>query len=549
MTQKLDKDATASKLHKRGPQIAANCDNLWALLEYTATAHPDAVHIVFRDQIWSYAESYALAIRASAGLQAMGIGKGDRVGLLIPNMPTYIILCFALWRIGAVGVGLNMLYPDARIAKMLQNVGAKMLIARDLPEEAGRATAIGDEVDVSVLLCQADASDLRLSQQAPSDAVLGDNSLAALIATTGCVPPISVTHSDLAMLQFTGGTTGIPKAAMLSHGNLLTAVAMGSSGMHAVKQADEGWSAIAPFTHVTGLILYIGVNTAFAGRCVIMERFDPAELVTQLRDGVITVLTAIPTMITALLAQPSVQEIDWDKLSLVMAGGAPIPFDLQKRFMALTGRPVLQAYGLTETGAAATMLSCVENERHLRSVGQAVPGVEISIRDLNDAERPMADGEPGEICLRGANVITGYLDDPDPLSHYTGDGFFRTGDVGRTDSEGYLYIEDRLKDIIICSGYNVYPRVVEEAVQSIAGVREVVAVGIPDAYRGETVAVALVKEGTPLTLDQIQQALMNTLSPFEMPKYLFSFDTLPKTENYKLSRALIRERLLKKVGG
>ena len=209
----------------------------------------------------------------------MGIGQGDRVGLLLPNMPTYIILCFALWRIGAVGVGLNMLYPDARIAKMMQQAGAKMLIARDLPEEAERARAIGEEVNVSVLLCRADAADLSLPEQAPSDAIPGDNSFAALIATTGCVPPISVTRTDLAMLQFTGGTTGRPKAAMLSHGNLLTAMAMGSSGMHAVKQADEGWSAIAPFTHVTGLILYIGVNTAFAGRCVIMERFDPAELV------------------------------------------------------------------------------------------------------------------------------------------------------------------------------------------------------------------------------------------------------------------------------
>lgn len=524
----------------RAPAIAADCDQLWQLLETAARQHPAAPHILFRDRRWSYAETHAQALRIAAGLRAAGIGKGDRVGLMLVNTPAYLQLCFALWRVGAVGVGLNPLYPDRRVAELLAAVDAKMLVIADTPDDAARARTIGASYPVAVLTCAADASDLTGNEAV--DATPG--SLGWLLGHGADPDSVAVSRDDLAMLQFTGGTTGAPKAAMLTHGNLLSAIAMGASGMTDVRQAREAWSVIAPMTHVTGLVLYVGVCTAFAGQGVIMERFDPGHLVSQLQGGAITVLTAIPTMITALLMQPGVEAIDWSRLALVMAGGAPIPLALQQRFLAVAGRPVLQAYGLTETCAAATMLSAAEHEGQLASVGRALAGVEISIRDLDAPDRPCAVGGTGEVCLRGPNVITAYLGDADPQEMRTSDGFFRTGDVGRLDADGFLFIEDRVKDLIICSGYNVYPRLVEEAVQSIAGVREVVAVGLPDAYRGETVAVALVTDGVPLTVEDLKERLKDRLSPVEMPKQVFVFDNLPKTENFKLSRSLIRNLLV-----
>lgn len=524
----------------RAPAIASRCGQLSQLIDAAADSHGDACHLVFRDRNWTYAESRDLVLRLAAGLRTAGIDRGDRVALMLPNMPAYPLLCFALWRIGAVGVGVNLLYPDGRVADLLAAVDAKMLIVTDRPEDVARAQGQAERRALQILTCAADASDLL--PESATDA--GPAALASLLTHgSDTVDPVA-TRGDLAMLQFTGGTTGLPKAAMLTHGNLLSAIAMGASGMSDVRQGVEGWSAIAPMTHITGLVLYVGVCAAFAGNCVIMERFDPESLLAQLQGGTITVLTAIPTMITALLAQPGVETVDWARLSLVMAGGAPIPIELQKRFIAVTGRPVLQAYGMTETAAAAAMLGTVEREEQLASVGRAVPGVDLSIRDLDDCERVCDVGQLGEICLRGANIIAAYLGDDQPERLRTGDGFFRTGDVGRIDADGLLFIEDRVKDLIICSGYNVYPRMVEEAVQSIDGVREVVAVGLPDPYRGETVAVALVKDGEALTLDEMKAKLADRLSPVEMPKRLFLFDSLPKTENFKLSRSLIRQTLL-----
>lgn len=529
------------------PEVARVCDQLWDLIDAAGRNYPDACHNMFRDRRWTYAESRDAVLRIAAGLRAEGIGPGDRVGLMLPNMPAYSLLCFALWRIGAVGVGLNPLYPDARVADLLVNVGATVLFVTDRPDDIERAQRLAATTSVRLFCCAADASDLdRSVVLSPSDAVAAPGSLASLMVHGADDAAPAATRETLAMLQFTGGTTGVPKAAMLTHGNLLSAIEMGASGMPDIQQGREGWSAIAPMTHITGLVLYVGVCTASAGRCVIMERFDPESLVDQLQSGTISVLTAIPTMITALLAQPGVEGIDWSRLSLVMAGGAPIPMELQKRFMAVAGRPVLQAYGLTETAAAAAMLGHVDRDEQLASAGHALPGVELSIRDLDDPDRACAVGQPGEICLRGPNVIAAYLDDDRPGQGRTRDGFFRTGDVGHVDADGLLFIEDRVKDLIICSGYNVYPRLVEEAVQSIAGVREVVAVGLPDSYRGETVAIALVKDGAPLTLDDIKAQLADKLSPVEMPKRLFRFDSLPKTENFKLSRSLIRQTLLQR---
>lgn len=524
----------------RGPAIADASGQLHDLLRVAAEDFPDTPHIQFRDLGWTFGESARLVDRLAAGLQARGLQKGDSVGLMMSNCPAYLYFCFALWRIGAVGVGLNPLYPDERVAGMLRFTKATLLVVLDHAEMTARA--ICKNCDAEVLTCRADALDLTPE---PPVSLFAADTLGSLLRSDQPLVPTEISRCDLAMLQFTGGTTGFPKAAMLSHGNLLSAIAMGGSFMTRIREGADAWSAIAPLTHVTGLVLYAGVVTAFANRCIIVERFNPAELLEQLRDGMITVLTAIPTMITALLSQPAIGEIDWSRLSLVMAGGAPIPLDVQSRFIEAAGRPVLQAYGLTESAAAAAAMPEGAGKEYLKAVGKAAPGVEISVRDLNACDVLAEAGTLGEICLRGPNVIAGYLNDPAPAEHWMTDGYFRTGDVGRVDHAGFLFVEDRLKDIIICSGYNVYPRVIEEAVQACSGVGEVVAVSLPDAYRGETVAVAVALVAkSSLTLEGLQDMLQGRLSPFEMPKKLFLFDALPKTENAKLSRKLVRDIIL-----
>jgi len=511
-------------------------EDLFAFLAAATRDAADRPHVTFDGRSWTYRQTHDLTLRLAAGLLARGVQAGDRIGLCLPNTPAYILLCFALWRVGAVGVGMNTLYSAQHLQQQARDAGLALLFAAAGDPALAKVRAAGEAAGCEVLVCDPAAGDLDGA---------GDTDLARLLS----VPPLAADHprpraGDVAMLQYTGGTTGAPKGAMLSHRALRTAAIAGLSCMPKVRRGEEAWHAPAPMSHISGLINYACIVTAAAGENLLVARFSTAELLEQLRRGRPTILTAIPTMLTALVQAPDVSGAQWGRVKHVLAGGAATPLELWRAFKALSGLSVQQAYGMTETAGAAACMPPGDLPDGGTATGAPMPGLHVEIRDLADPERVVPVGEIGEVCMGGDHLMDAYWGAADPKAPFTADGLLRSGDIGRISADGYLHVVDRLKDVVICSGYNVYPRVIDEAVLQHPSVAEAIAVGVPDSYRGETILVAAaLRPGQSLTLDQLQAFLVEKLSPIEMPKQLVILDQLPKSENGKLSRQLIRAAL------
>lgn len=514
--------------------------DLFDLLETAAQDHPNRPHIAFGDDTWSYRETCDLSLVLARELIGRGVRAGDRVGVCLPNTPTYVVLCFALWRIGAVGVGMNTLYSEHHLREQAANAGLSLLFAAQGDPALAKVQGAAEAAGCPLILCRADGADLRLGIAASAS-----DDLAGMLVG----PPLSDTHprpgpEALAMLQYTGGTTGAPKGAMLSHLGLLAATRQALACLSRIERGADAWHAAAPMSHISGLLSYVCVVTAAAGEILLVARFQPDELLGQLRRGRPTVLTAIPTMLTALLSTPDLAAVDWGRVKHVLAGGAAVPLELWRRFHEVSGLSVQQAYGMTETCGAAACMPPGGIAGHEQATGAPMPGVQIEIRSLDDPDRPVPLGETGEVCIGGPNLMTGYWQVEDSCAHLTSDGLMRSGDIGLMTADGYLQVVDRLKDMVVCSGYNVYPRLIDEAVLQHPAIREAISLGVPDSYRGETILVAAaLKPGQQLSLAGLQEFLAGKLSPIEMPKRLVILDDLPKSENGKLSRLLIRQSL------
>ena len=513
--------------------------DLFDLLEAAATDNPDRAHVTFAGRTWTYRETHELSLRLAEGLRGRGLKAGERVGLCLPNTPAYFVICYALWRLGAVGVGMNPLYSQDHLCDQARDAALSMLIATESDAALPKVRIAAERAGCPLITCQADGADLMAGAQG------GTGRLGGILSAT----PLDTDHpragpAALAMLQYTGGTTGAPKGAMLSHGALLAATRQGLACMHLVERGADAWHAPAPMSHISGLINYACIATAAAGESLLVARFQPDELLEQLRQGRPTLLTAIPTMLTSLLSAADLGGAQWGRVKHVLAGGAATPLELWRGFKAATGLCVQQAYGMTETCGAAACMPFGDIEGHEEATGVAMPGARIEIRSIEDPAQCVALGETGEVCIGGDNLMDGYWQAKDPTAHLTPDGLMKSGDIGLLTADGYLHVVDRLKDVVICSGYNVYPRVIDEAVLGHPAIREAISLGVPDAYRGETILVAAaLRAGERLTIDELQAFLVDKLSPIEMPKRLVIMDELPKSENGKLSRQLIRQSL------
>ncbi|MGH6631888.1 MAG: class I adenylate-forming enzyme family protein, partial [Sphingopyxis sp.] len=343
---------------------------------------------------------------------------------------------------------------------------------------------------------------------------------------------------------YTGGTSGAPKGAMITHGSIWHATHQMRNWQHRLRDGREAWYAAAPMTHIAGLIHFVALPVLAAGEVVLTERFSVDELIALVGARRITMLTAVPTMVSAIAAHPDVASVDWRGVSHVMGGGASLAPELARTFHALTGLHVQMGYAMTETSCGGAAMPAEGIEGHESGTGVPVPGMQIEIRRVGAPGETVAHDEVGEICLGGPAMFTGYWGRELDPNETTPDGLFRSGDLGRITPDGVLYVIDRIKDVIICSGYKVYPGVVEHAVLEHSAVLEAVAVGMPDAYRGETViVVAALRAGTALTLVELQDFLRERLSAMETPKRLVLLPMLPKTENGKLSRHLVRAAL------
>lgn len=509
----------------------------------------------------SYAELGAKVARCAAGLQRLGVGPGVHVGLYLANTPHYIISFFAILKAGGVVVNYSPLDAESVLEHKIEDSETRLLITLDLQALYPQMDRLLERTRLEKLIvgtigemsAHGDAVTAQLREAGQlSEVHWGERRIrfADLLANDGAVThhPIGDPRDALAVLQYTGGTTGLPKGAMLTHGNLSAVnsqfwLTSREAGAELHEGVERSLAVLPPF-HIYALSVNMLLGVRLGALQILHTRFDVEAILKDISQKKVTVFPGVPTMYTAINNFPGVEQFDLSSLRFCGSGGAPLPVEVHRRFLQLTGCSLAEGWGMTETSPAGTF-SPIRRAQRVGSCGLPVPGVTIRFARLEPPYEPVPLGERGEICIKGPNVMKGYWKSPEATAQaFTADGFLRTGDVGYMDADGYVYIVDRTKDMLLCSGYNVYPRIIEEAIYAHPAVAEVCVIGIPDEYRGQSPKAFLtLKAGAaPIGLDELKIFLKDRIGKHEMIGALEIRQQLPKTPVGKLSKkALIDE--------
>jgi len=531
---------------------------LYEILDNAVRDYPDKVAVDFLSKLYTYREIGGLVARAAKGLQDMGVGKGDRVGLFLPNTPYYLILYFAVLKVGGIVVNFNPLYAEREIEKQIKNSGCAIMATVDVPsvydklmkvrEASGlRRIIVGRMADVlpfpTSLLYR--VVKFREIAAIPQDEI--HVNFTKLIDNDGAYAPITINPTeDVAVLQYTGGTTGVPKGAMLTHANLIANATQSRMIFAKAEVGHERMLGVLPFFHVFAMTAVMNFAILLGGRIIMLPRFELAQVVKTIHKKRPTLFPAVPTIYTAINHYKDLGKYDLHSIKYCISGGAPLPVEVKRDFERLTGCVVVEGYGLSET-SPVTHCNPVDGENKAGSIGLPLPQTVVEIVSLDDHTTNLPQGERGEICIRGPQVMKAYWNNDAETAHVletTPDGVrLHTGDVGYLDADGYTFIVDRIKDMIAAGGFKIYPRIVEEAIYLHPAVEECVVAGVADAYRGQTVKAWIkLRAGQVLTADDLKAFLKDKLSTIEMPKLIeFRDQPLPKTLIGKLSRKLMVE--------
>jgi long-chain acyl-CoA synthetase len=524
---------------------------LYTLLDDSIARHPSLPCTNFLGKTLTYADIGHLVDKVAAGLQRHGVKKGTKVGLFLPNSPTFIIYFFAVLKAGGTIVNYNPLYTVSELAGQVKDSDTELMVTLDLKVLFDKVDALlQTDVLPRAIICPFPAllppakaalfrlfksKDLARPLTSPAreriilegDLLAGDDH-----PTRVKIDPLN----DVAVLQYTGGTTGTPKGAMLTHANVYVNVQQVASWQPDLADGEERVLGILPFFHVFALTVVMNFGIAKGAEIIIMPRFTLEEalhLIDKLRP---TVMPGVPTLFNALLNHPKIKSHDLSSLKFCLSGGAALPVEVKQQFEAITGCKVLEGYGLSETSPVATV-NPIEGPVKPGSIGMPLPQTIVSLRDLADPTKEVAQGEKGEICIKGPQVMLGYYKRPQETAEQMVGEFLRTGDVARMDADGFFFIEDRIKDLIISSGFNVYPRRIEEAIYEHPAVAEVTVIGIKDQKRGEAPkAFIKLKPGMTASAADILEHLKPRISKIEMPAVIEFRDELPKTMIGKLSK-------------
>ncbi|MEI9985915.1 MAG: long-chain fatty acid--CoA ligase [Aliidongia sp.] len=477
----------------------------------------------------------AMVERVARGFRALGVKPGVHVALHLPNTPHYPLAFYGALRAGAVVTNLSPIDAEREIAHKIE--AAEVGVVVSFADFAAKLPK--DRPGLRIVLC----SPADMMPAAPP-AIPEDP--AAPIPFTALLDPARergepwpvAKPDDLALLQFTGGTTGMPKAAMLTHANLTATVsiydAWGKIPGAELHEGDERIILVLPLFHIfaLGTMMTRAVRHGFT--LILKPRWDTEDVLNTIDRAKPSTFSGVPTMYRAMASHPRAKTVDFSSLRYCASGGAPLPVELKEEWQKLTGVDLLEGWGMTETSPAGT--GNIPEQTRFGSAGVPLPGIELQIRDLDDPHKQMPPGERGEMCIKGPNVFQGYYKQPQATAESFIDGFFRTGDIGYLDEEGFLYIVDRKKDMILSGGFNVYPRNIEEAIYEHPAVEEVIVIGIPDAYRGESAkAFITLRPGTsPFTIDELRDFLGDKLARYELPAAVEFRDVLPKTAVGKL---------------
>ena len=516
--------------------------NVSQLLQATAARSPHFVALMLNDTSFTYAELNARVGALANGFAGLGVVKGDRVALMLPNTPTYVLATYALLQLGAVVVNLSPGSQGSELAHILADSGASVLVTLDL-----FLPGLYKVLDHSPVRHLFISSVQGLEKKLPVPAGVVAPRMFEELFRPGppAAPSAPVVADDLAMLQYTSGATGAPKGAMLTHRNLLAAVASTRAWMRADGSPNAGVICIIPFFHVFGVTVGLHLSVAKGYRMILVPRFDALDLMplAQLIEKHQPYsLPAVPTLFAALVSMSGVTAQTLKSIGIATSGGAALPAWVQQKYQALTGRQIYEAYGLSEATGGAFCVPFPEGGP-AGSIGRPLPGLTARLMDVATGAHEVTVGEIGELELKGESVMRGYWHQ-DALTQATlRDGWLHTGDLACRDADGFFFIVDRKDDLIITSGHNVYPSEVEAVLARHAAVKDVAVVGAADKLRGASVvAYVVLQEGATASRDELLRLCRDNLPEFKVPRALHFVDQVPHNPVGKTLRKPLRER-------
>ena len=508
--------------------------------------------IDFLGRHYSYAETLDGANRVAAGLAALGYGKGDRIGLFLPNVPHYLAAYYGILKLGATVVNFSPLYTVAELAHQVADSGTRLLFTLSAKALLPTALEVLEQSELERLVVGSVAGALptgksilyRWFKQSEVAAKPNDPRIMAfskLIHNRGrFTAPAIDPERDIALIQYTGGTTGTPKGAMLSHQNL-SANARQVNAIDPHPGQEDRILGVLPLFHVFANTCVLNRTVVNGGCIVMLPRFNAQQALEAVSRAKVTAIPGVPTMYQALLDHPALGKTDFSKLRVCISGGAPLPAELKAKFEAATGATLIEGYGLSESSGVVSA-NPYEAAGKSGTIGQPLPATDIRLVDKEDPTRPAPDGEPGEIVIAGPQIMQGYWNRPDAdegVFVTDGDGrrWLRTGDVGQIDADGFVAIVDRLKDMIAVGGFKVFPSQIEDVLYKHPAVKEALVIGVPDPYRGEQPrAYVTLNEGVPAEGSALRDWLNPQLGKHERVDEVVVRLTMPKTMIGKLSR-------------
>ena len=533
--------------------------SLTAMIDESIRRFADRIALKQMGRALSYADLDRLSAAFATWLQQQGFKRGDRLAIMLPNVLQYPVVMFGALRAGLVVVNTNPLYTAPELEHQLTDSGAEGIVV--LENFAATVQAVAPRTRLRAILVTGVGDLLSVPKGAIVNFVLryvqrkvpawhipqARRLTDVLESTDGARPtPVSLSHDDIAYLQYTGGTTGVAKGAMLTHGNMVANVLQCQAWFTQVALEHATYICALPLYHIFSLTANLLLFTSLGGTGVlIVNPRDFPHFVSELRANPPMFLMGVNTLFNALMHTTGFDKLDFRRLVGTLGGGMAVQRPVAERWKALTGCCITQGWGLTECSPVVCCNPLVGPDRDFNgSIGVPLPSSEVSIRD--DAGADVGTEMSGEICVRGPQVMRGYWNQPAETDNVMlPDGWLRTGDIGRIDRRGFVFIEDRKKDMIVVSGFKVFPNEVEDVVAGMPGVRECAAIGLPDERSGEVVVLFIARKDPSLTEDAVKQFCHQHLTGYKRPRHVYFRDELPKTNVGKILRRALRDELLK----
>lgn len=522
----------------------------------SATRRPDAPAVLYYDHIISYGEIERLSNLLAAVLSDIGLGKGDRIIVNLQNVPQFLIAVYAAWKLGAIAVPLNPMYKERELAYFCRDSGARVFLTHDdiaagLDLSFLKETPVCKVITTSPLDLWPAGKDLPgMLKKKTKITVPGTQDMLALMEgyKGKDIKLAGVSPGDVAYLTYTSGTTGAPKGAMNTHGNL----AFNARVYKAMQRIDDTdvVLGVAPLFHVTGEVAHLAIAALAGIPVVLYYRFDAGETLRLIEHWKVTMSVASITVYIALMNHPDIKTRDLSSFVKSYSGGAPVSESIVDQFQKLTGLYLYNVYGMTETNSPSHIVpwgkrAPVDRDSGALSVGVPVPNCIMKIMDLENGSKALAPGEVGEIVDFGPIIVPGYWQKPEETRHAIRNGWLYTGDVGKMDEDGWFYVVDRKKDMIVASGYKVWPRDVEDVIYQHPAVKEVAVIGVPDSYRGETVkAFVTPKQGLEdsIRADEVISFCKDRMAAYKYPRQVEIVSEIPKTLTGKFLKRELRQK-------